>query len=601
MKFLIIWFDDFVNKILDKETDHINQARIKMLVYILGAYMLFTGILIIAYLMDQQLAHLIRVIVIFLCAILFVVILRRTNSWRIISHIVIWLITLAVWSNLSLYVKGINVATLQYVWFACALGFYMHGLKWGVFYSCLNVVPLIIFTALDKNYFFLGEGAKQINLYTYLFVLCYDFGLILFLHYYFFKAFNYNFVNLTKAKNDLKELNEKLQTTLFDLETLSNARMNFLSTMSHELRTPMNGVIGISNALLMQNPREDQKENLAVLKFSAENLLSLINDILDFNKLDSDKLELESIHFDLALLVENNFASFALKAKEKKLDFNFSIDEKLLGKVIIGDPTRLTQVLINLLNNAIKFTSKGYVSLSAEVIQLSEDKINVRFTVSDTGIGIGKDKQNEIFEAFVQGSSDTSRYYGGTGLGLPIVKKILKIFDSEVKLESELNKGTKMYFDINFNYKEAELPIVYETTKPAVGVNNLRVLVAEDNLVNILVIRKTLEQWGIVPTIAENGIIALKKLSEADFDIILMDLFMPEMDGYETSLAIRNLPDKNKSEISIIAFTATINNDVAKRVTDSGMNGYLAKPFNPDHLFEHLQKVSLSKNVNDIV
>lgn len=568
-----------------------------MLVYILVAYLISSGILLIAYFAENQLLQLLRILFVFLTAILFIGILSRNiSSWKIVSHILILLITFAVWSNLTIYVKGINIATLQYVWLACALGFYMHGLKWGWFYACVNVIPILIFTISDSNYFWAGGGAQKISLGSYFFVICYNFTLIIFLHYYFFRAFNSNFIKLTQAKNELKVLNDKLNDTLYDLERLSNSRMDFLSTMSHELRTPMNGVIGISNALLSQNPREDQKEELAVLKFSAENLLSLINDILDFNKLDAEKLALESVDFDLAALVENNFSTFALKAEEKKLDFKCSVDEQLLGKVIVSDPTRLTQVLLNLLNNAIKFTDTGYVNINTRVLSLTDDVVKVRFLIEDTGIGIEPHKQKEIFEVFVQASAHTSRYYGGTGLGLPIVKKILKMFNSQIFLESKVNEGTKMFFDINFRYKEAILSNLDEANEISTDLSYLNILVAEDNSVNVLVIKKTLQQWGVVPVIAENGIIALEKLKTANFDVILMDLYMPKMDGYEASMAIRSLPDPLKAKIPIIAFTATVNNETAKKVIECGMNDYLPKPFNPQHLFKKLQRIALINN-----
>lgn len=592
MRYPVYYLNNLVNKIANKETDNINKARIEMLIYILVAYLVSSGILVIAYLVEYQLLQLLRIVFVFITTSFFIVILNKNiNSWKIISHIVICLITLNVLGNLTLFVKGVNVATLQYVWLACALGFYMHGLKWGWYYACMNVIPIIVFTAMDSNYFWIEGNAQKISLGSYLFVICYNFTLIIFLHYYFFKAFDSNFIKLTQTKDELKSLNNKLNETLEDLERLSSSRMDFFSVMSHELRTPMNGVIGITNALLLQTPPEDQKEDLAVLKFSAENLLSLINDILDFNKLDAGMIALEQVDFDLARLVENNFATFSLKAKEKKLDFKFFIDEQLIGKTIISDPGRITQVLLNLLNNAIKFTPKGYVNLSVKVLSKTNDLLSVRFLVEDTGIGIAENNQKEIFEAFVQASSNTSRYYGGTGLGLPIVKNILEMFNAKIFLESKINEGTKMFFDIDFQYKETAFPDFIETTESLMDISYLDVLVAEDNLVNVLVIKKTLKRWGITPVIAENGIIALEKLKSANFDVILMDLYMPEMDGFETSMAIRSLPDPVKSKIPIIAFTATVNNDTARKVAECGMNDFLPKPFNPQHLCNKLEQI----------
>lgn len=579
-------------KIGNRETDPINKARVKMLFCIVVLYSIFTGILIPAYALGGEIAHLVRVSIVFVCSSFFIASIYYTNRWKIVSHAALGLITLAVWSNLAIFVHGINAETLQFIWFACALGFYMHGLKWGWFYSAINILPVVIYTAIDhKNYFYLSSGPYEVSRSTYLFVTTYNFALIVFLHYYFFKAFTRNFINLTQTKNELKALNEKLCITLSDLEELSNSRMNFLSTMSHELRTPLNGVIGISNALMLQNPREDQEENLAVLKFSAENLLLLINDILDFNKLDSDKVELETIPFDLAELIRNNYSSTKLKAREKMLDFNLRIPEELETKVILSDPTRLTQILLNLLNNAIKFTEKGYVNLNVDVLDLTKDQIRIRFSIEDTGIGIHPSQQQHIFEPYTQASKSTNRNYGGTGLGLPIVKKVLTMFNSHINLMSTPNVGTTFFFDIDFRYQTLDTATPPQPEIPENGLSLLKVLVAEDNPVNILVIKKTLERWGIVPVIAENGISAVQKLKEEEFDVILMDLYMPEMDGYEATAAIRKM-DGPKSATPIIALTASVSDNVVEKALEAGMNDYLSKPFSPEHLFKKLKSLT---------
>jgi len=578
-------FDTFLESLLKKETDPINQARIKMLVYIILAHMLFAATLITAYAVQGQFFQLIRISAVMVLCTLCLAILRYANVWRGVSHVMVITLTLVVWSNLSFYVKSINVATLQYVWFACALGFFMLGLKWGWFYSSLNVIPLIIFTALDGNYYFIGAGSQKVERLTYIFIISFDFIVIIFLHYFFFKAYQRNFVRLTDAKNELNKVNEQLNNALSHLEKLSRSRMNFLSTMSHELRTPMNGVIGISNTLLLQNPREDQKENMALLKFSAENLLHLINEILDFNKLEANKLELEKVPFDLITLIKNNFAGLKYKAAEKDLDFSFEIDEGLHGKTLISDPTRLSQILSNLLDNGIKFTTSGSVGLKTTISKVEENKITVCFLIADTGIGIEPDRQTAIFEAFVQASTSTNRNYGGTGLGLPIVKKLLEMFNSELALNSDLNKGTKMYFEIEFEYKKTITVLPDEKLNKRKNISQLRVLVAEDNEINVRVIRQTLQTWGIVPTIAYNGIEVLEQLKKNEFDVILMDLIMPVMDGYETAFTIRNMDDKAKSATPIIAFSATIELDLMEKIAKAGMNDFLSKPFSPDTLF----------------
>lgn len=582
--------------IIFREKDPINRARIKMLTYILTLYPIFTGILILAYIISGETLHLYRVIFVFSGTLSLLGIVYYTHAWKIVSHVVLWMCAVVIWSNLIIYVQGIDIETVQVMWLGCMLSFYMLGSKWGWFYSAVYILPVVLFIAMDNQKVFnMWIDPTEQSQISYLFVISYNFLLIIFLQYYFFKEFNSNFLNLTRTKDEHKNLNDRLKLSLHEVEHLSNSRMEFLSTMSHELRTPLNGVIGMTNVLLHQNPRKDQEENLALLKFSTENLLSLINDILDFNKFDSNKVELEHIAFDLSALIKNNYASIEQKAQNKSLQLTLKIDEKLKGINVKSDPTRLTQVISNLLNNAINFTEKGTVSLSAQIQDISTDKINVRFIIQDTGIGINLNRQESIFHPYVQASSNTNRHYGGTGLGLPIVKKILTMFNSYIKLESKPNIGTIMTFDIEFNYKKRPTSKVTNGLLMNSDLGHLRILVAEDNEVNKLVIKKTLEKWNIIPEIADNGALALQKLEQCNFDLILMDLYMPIMDGFQATAQIRNLKDITKANIPIIALSAKFDENVSEEVLNATMNDYLSKPFNPNDLFIKLKAIADKK------
>lgn len=592
---MIRFVKDFISKIKSRESDPINEARVLMLFYLLLAHCIFALFLMGAYAYTHQIPQLIRASLILFFSGSLLIVLYWFNLWKILSHIILVLLTvLAVWANLLFFVKGVNAATLQYVWLASALGFYMHGSKWGWFYAIINITPVIIDAGFsNKDYFFLTSGPQVVARPIYVFVLIFDFCAIAFMHYFFFKAFNRNIETLTATKNQLNETNEQLNNTLQEVGQLSNSRMRFLSTMSHELRTPLNGVIGLTNVLLHQNPRKDQEETLAVLQFSAENLLILVNDILDFNKLDSEMVELERTAFNLSDLISNIYAATKLKAKEKHLFFKLDIADDLRNLTLIGDPTRLTQVLLNLLNNAIKFTEKGSVILTCSSINSDRETIKVRFIVEDTGIGIAESSQEGIFDEFVQASNSISRNYGGTGLGLPIVKKVLELYQSTIHVESSIGKGTKFTFDITFPYEEMVLSNQKDNStidKSSTDFSNLDVLVVEDNTVNIMVIKKTLNRLGIKPDVAENGRIALEILKNNDYDLILMDLYMPELDGYETTKRIRELENPKKSNVPIIAITATVNNQVLGEVLAVGMNGYLSKPFHPNDLFDELRK-----------
>ncbi|WP_211222929.1 response regulator [Gelidibacter mesophilus] len=271
------------------------------------------------------------------------------------------------------------------------------------------------------------------------------------------------------------------------------------------------------------------------------------------------------------------------------------MDPKLKDISVISDPTKITQVLSNLMNNALSFTEKGSVSLSVSAKPISNTTLKVYFSIQDTGIGIAMNRQESIFEPYVQAASNTTRHYGGTGLGLPIVKKILAMFKSQLQLESTPNMGTKISFDIDLEYEVSTESVVTDQLTGDVDIGHLRILVAEDNEVNKLVIKKTLEQWNIVPEIAKNGAVALKKLKQGNFDLILMDLFMPIMDGYEATAKIRKLKDPSKSDIPIIALTAQFDEKVAQKVLKATMDDYLSKPFNPDHLYEKLKMIADSK------
>lgn len=595
MRFLN-FIDNLFIKLIKQEPDPINKERIRMLGYILFFYNVFTVLLIVTYTIGDKPYHLVRVSSVFLATIILGCIAHYTKFWKLISQAILVIITLGVWTNIAIFVRDVNIETLQYIWFACALSFYMLGSKWGWFYSAVNIIPVLAFTiADDKSYYFLGSSTYDVSHPVYVIVTFYNFVMIVFLQYYFFKSFNKNFIKLKKAKSHTVLLNEKLNRTLSEVEKLSNSRMEFLSTMSHEIRTPLNGVIGITNILLIDNPRKDQEENLDMLKFSAENLLLLVNNVLDVTKLDSDKTVLENVGFDLAELLTRAYVSSKLTAIEKKLDFKLYIDPDLQGKIIISDPTRITQVLLNLINNSVKFTKEGHISIAAHVLRVSKKKIKVQFTIEDTGIGILAEKHEVVFEQFMQASASTNRNYGGTGLGLPIVKKILKMFDSSITLTSQENVGSKFVFDIEFNYIKLEQPTSKITVKAQNDLSGFKVLVAEDNTINKVIIEKILKNWNISPVIVTDGALAVARLEQEDFDVVLMDVHMPVMDGYEATARIRKLENATKASTPIIALTASVSEKAFKAVFDSNMNDYLSKPYNPDHLFAKLKAIADQK------
>ena len=400
--------------------------------------------------------------------------------------------------------------------------------------------------------------------------------------------------NSKKYEEALKEAKEKA-------EKATRSKSEFLSTVSHEIRTPMNAVIGLTNLLLDESPNPNQQEKLETLKFSAENLLALINDILDYNKIEAGKIEFEEVEFNLKHVCVNLRKSLDVQAKEKGLRLKVIFDEDI-PDLIIGDTVRLSQILYNLLSNALKFTDQGSVKLIVELVEEKEDNIEICFSVIDTGIGIPEDKQDKIFEQFEQSSPDITRKYGGTGLGLSITKRLLELQNSQIHLKSKAGEGSNFYFNLSFkknSYKPSNIPLLKNSTSRNDMLKGARILVAEDNTINRFVIKNYLDKWSVVSDYAENGKIAIDLVQKNDYDLILMDLEMPELGGIEATQSIRQLKGDQFKALPIIALTASAMGHVRKTVIDAGMNDYVLKPFNPMSLYHKLIKhIRLVSNEN---
>jgi len=373
------------------------------------------------------------------------------------------------------------------------------------------------------------------------------------------------------------------------------AKSEFLSTMSHEIRTPLNSVIGMTHLMLKNNPRNDQKLQLDVLLFSAGNLLSIVNNILDFGKIEAGKISFESIEMNVENIL-NNIASGSKNAVEERgIKLKLTMPIKGFPKVT-GDPTRLTQVISNLVGNAIKFTHEGEVIIALHIKEQTNDNITLTFKIIDTGIGISKEKQQLVFEQFTQADSTTSRSFGGTGLGLAISKKILELQGVQLQLESDTGKGATFYFTQSFPiHKTTELPIFTTEKKSLENINStlngLNILLVEDNPMNVFVAKSFLEKWGAVVDVAKNGQEAIDTLDINLHKLILMDMHMPVMDGYTATRKIRELG----FSIPIIALTASLPNEVENAVNGIGINGMVLKPFVPEELYKAVQRFAMAE------
>ena len=383
-----------------------------------------------------------------------------------------------------------------------------------------------------------------------------------------------------------KEFQQALINAKDEAERMATAKTNFLSNMSHEIRTPMNAVIGLTNILLQEDPRKDQIESLKALKFSGENLLVLINDILDYNKIESGKLEFEKIDFGLSDIVQSINKGLGVKAEKKKIGLDF-VCGKGVPKVIVGDPTRLTQVLNNLVGNAIKFTEKGSVTLDIQLEEKVNQDLWLNFRVIDTGIGIPEDKQDHIFESFTQTNSTITRKYGGTGLGLAITKRLLELQGSEIKLDSKEGVGSTFYFTLKVGESKKKQKDLHNLTDDE-GLlrtfNGEKILLVEDNKVNQIVASRFLKKWGLDMDIADNGRIATELVQENEYMLVLMDLQMPEMDGYTATKVIREMNGEKFEKLPIIALTASALALTRVKVKETGMDGHVSKPFKPVEL-----------------
>ncbi|MXV13993.1 ATP-binding protein [Hufsiella ginkgonis] len=389
----------------------------------------------------------------------------------------------------------------------------------------------------------------------------------------------------TEIITEKKEFNEMLIAARDQAEQATLAKSKFLSVMSHEIRTPMNAVIGFTN-LLLQDPRADQQEYLNILKFSGENLMVLINDILDLNKIEAGKIIFEEVEFNIKSLLLNIHASQKQQALEKGLFLEINIAQNI-PDYVKGDPVRIGQVVTNLVNNAIKFTSQGKVSLIIRALKQGSDSVDLKIEVVDTGIGIPAEKHQYIFEIFSQASTETTRKYGGTGLGLSITKRLLELMGSEIRLVSAPGAGSSFSFELHL----AKATGIFRR-KPGDSSNSNggslkgnRILIAEDNPVNVILVKQFMKRWDLDFDVAANGKIALEMASGQKYSLILMDIQMPEMDGYEATRRIRSLPGDYYKQLPIIALTASAVSSMNERVFQAGMDDFVSKPFNPDELY----------------
>ena len=397
---------------------------------------------------------------------------------------------------------------------------------------------------------------------------------------------------LMQAEEKVKQYHEELQRARKETQAARQAKTEFLANMSHELRTPLHEIMGMTGLVLDTELTPGQREYLNIAKTSADALLVMISDILEFSEIEAGQMDLEEKNFDLQAIIERTAEMMAPLAQEKELALSWHISPEAPG-ALVGDPKRLRQVLSNLISNAVKFTEQGEVSIRVEAADLNPQPsgggLDLHFLVRDTGVGIPEDKQEVIFEAFRQADDSSTRQHGGIGLRLDIARQLVWLMGGRIWVESEVGKGSAFHFAVKLKRQEEALrPAEQVSAPPAVEkeLPPLRILVAEDSPTNQLIARATLTKAGHTPQIANNGREAIQSLEEGEFDLVLMDVSMPVMDGLEATRVIREKEKESGGHITIIAMTAFATKEYRKKCLEAGMDGYVSKPVKPDELHE---------------
>jgi len=378
----------------------------------------------------------------------------------------------------------------------------------------------------------------------------------------------------------LKEKNNELQLAKEKAEKASKARAEFLSTVSHELRTPLNAINGITHLLIEENPKPSQMNYLTSLKFSGNYLLTFINEILEINRIESSAIETENINFDLKSLLANIQHSLKELASINNNTFTIEIDQNI-PDYLIGDPTKLSQIFLNLINNALKFTKNGEVKVILSTNEINEEFTSIHFKILDTGIGIPEEKIESVFESFSQGSIEINRKYGGTGLGLTIVKKLVDILGGKIKLESEVGKGSSFSFDLSFKIGDHQTIAENKMDHDESILKDKKVLLIEDNKINQMITKRMVENKGMVCEVIDNGEDAIEAVKNNVYDLVLMDVHLPGINGTIATQTIRTFDKKTR----IIALTAISLNENREMLLSYGMNDVITKPFDPNDFY----------------
>lgn len=505
---------------------------------------------------------------------------KKLEIGRIIS-----VVNLNLYLIIISYIEGLNAGTyLFYFPYFLVLTFVVsigkHFRTWIFVYTITVVSALICLNFSPATNAALQIIPQEVNHRLYNSNLVIAMALTLVFSYAILRVNKDNEEAILKENAALKKAELELLKAKKKAEVAANTKSRFLSNMSHELRTPLNGIIGASNLLLQESYLPQQKASFDILKYSSEHMMLLINDILDYHKIEAGRLELEERPVNVMQFMNRIISQFSGQVQAKGLTFHTAIDIHLDNEMFT-DETRLNQILGNLLSNAIKFTERGSIGLTAKQLYSTSEKATVQFVVKDTGIGIPENKHREIFRSFTQADIDTTRKFGGTGLGLTISKRLINMFNSELMLKSQEGKGSEFFFTIELKINQASrLYLQEEGVRQLAPMPGVRVLIAEDNKVNMTIAKKFLTKWGVQVGEAVNGREAVEKFRKGNYDLMLIDLEMPEMDGPTALKEIRRFNDS----IPAMAFTAAVYDNMQNDLLKKGFVDYIHKPFRPEDL-----------------
>ena len=510
--------------------------------------------------------------------------------------LIISVINLNLYLVVVSYIEGLKAGTYMLFFpyflvltFVVSIGKHFKG--WIIVYS-ITVLSVMLCFAISPQ----TNGAVQVIsevLYNKLYTsnLITAMALTLVFSYAILRTNRSNEEAILKENDNLRRTEIELLKAKKKAEVAANAKSRFLSNMSHELRTPLNGIIGVSNLLQQESYLPHQKQSLDILRYSSEHMMILVNDILDYHKIEAGKLELEVRPINIMQFMNRIINQFTGQVESKGLQFNTAIDIHLDNEMFTDD-TRLNQILSNLLSNAIKFTETGSISLTAKQLYSTSEKATVQFVVKDTGIGIPEVKHREIFRSFTQADIDTTRKFGGTGLGLTISKRLINMFNSELMLKSQEGKGSEFFFTVVLRInQESKLYVEEDNSRQLASLEGVRILIAEDNKVNMSIAKRFMTKWGIQVDEAVNGVEAVERFRNGSYDLMLIDLEMPEMDGPS---ALREIRRFNRN-VPAMAFTAAVYDNMENDLMKKGFVDYIHKPFRPEVLHNKIATLIMEK------